>query len=104
MGKCGLLWEESVCIRGADRKRGVTSGEKGIILSGGLGKRKWATIPKGKSGCNLSKWGHWKLSGAKLVGWEYQCQALGGEKREAPSVSRMGPQEKVKRRSQRDLG
>lgn len=49
----GLLWEsgreESVCIRGADRKRGVTSGEKVIILPGGLGKRKWATIPKGKS-------------------------------------------------------
>lgn len=50
-----LLWEsgkeDSKCIRGIDRKRGVNSGENVTILCGGLGKRKWATIPKGRSGC-----------------------------------------------------
>lgn len=37
----GLLWEsgkeESKCIKGVDRKRGVSSGENVMILCGGLG-------------------------------------------------------------------
>lgn len=72
-------------------KRGVSL-EDVMILCGGFGKANGPLYKRGSLNIKLPKWGHWQISGDKLVGLGVSVSSLRRrEEKQTPRVCRMGP-------------